>query len=75
MGEITHTSTLPDRAISQSDTEKLDSAVGAGPGVVATMAAMRASPGHGGVPKRIERGKEGTVLLGSESQVPTHGNF
>lgn len=46
VGQVTHTSTLPDRPIRQSNAEQLHPSVGAGPGVVAVVAAMRAPPRH-----------------------------
>lgn len=46
VGEITHTSALPDGAIGQANAEELDPSVGARPRVVAIVAAMRAPPSH-----------------------------
>lgn len=46
VGEIAHTSALPDGAIGQANAEELDPSVGARPRVVAIVAAMRAPPSH-----------------------------
>lgn len=49
MGQIAHTSALADAAVGQANAKELDASVGAGPGVVAIVAAMRAAPRHGGI--------------------------
>lgn len=46
VAEIAHAGTLPDQPIGQTDPEELDPAVGAGPGIVAVVAAMRAAASH-----------------------------
>lgn len=46
VGQVTHTSTLPDRPIRQSNAEELHPSVRASPGVVAVVAAMRAPSRH-----------------------------
>lgn len=47
VAEIAHTSTLTDQPISQSNPEDLDPAVGACPGIVPVVTAMRAAASHG----------------------------
>lgn len=49
VGQIAHASALADAAVGQANAEELDASVGAGPGVVAIVAAMRAAPRHGGI--------------------------
>lgn len=67
MGQIAHTSALADAAVGQANTKELDASVGAGPGVVAIVAAMRAAPSHGGIGSdRIS----GFGLVGSELHDP-----
>lgn len=46
MGQVTHTSTLPDRPISQSDPKKLHPSIRARPRIMPVVAAMRAPPRH-----------------------------
>ena len=46
VAKIPHTSTLPDRTISQSDSKELHAAIRTSPRVVPIVAAMRAPPRH-----------------------------
>lgn len=46
VAQIPHTSTLPNGAVGQSDSEELHAAIGTSPGVVPIVAAMRAPPRH-----------------------------